>query len=284
MPRLVAPLTVLLSSLALFGLGCSREPSSRTAQQLAELQKKKAAEAAAKKEDKLAPLAVEVVNLDPPYGDEGAERITPDGPCPDGFWALFPTEAPGATPEEKKANEARRPALVDSFKAKKFLVKLRIGSGVTLKPYDAPNGSFTIEVQGTVDCTDARGHVALAWSDTKTESPGEPGAIARSYWVAKPVTFTLPVKTLAEAKAFETENRLAISARVVFTAGKVEVDKKMKKVEKFTDKRPGEETIEYGGGLEDWGAGRLLHGELVGIRVAVDRERKQLLELKGKSP
>jgi hypothetical protein len=258
-----------------------RDAGQRALDQLAELQKKKAADAAAKKEDKLAPLPpLESLKLEAPYNDDGTRRITPDGPCPDGLWALFAREAPGATPDEKKANEANRKALVEALTRTSFMVKLRVGSGVSLKPYDAAKGASAVEVLGSIDCTDAQGRIAIAWADAKAETHGEAGELSQYLWSAPPVVFTVPMKSSLEAKAFETENRIALSARVVFTAGKVEIDKRVKKIEKVTLKGQ-DETVEYGGGLEDWGAGRLLHAELVGIRVATEREKKQLFDLRG---
>ena len=121
-------------------LGCEARDRAgqRALDQLAELQKKKAAEAAAKREDKLAPLApVDGPRLEAPYGDEGSQRVTPDGECPEGLWALFAGAAPGANADEKRANEANRKALADGLRAKQFIVKMRVGSGVVLNPYDA---------------------------------------------------------------------------------------------------------------------------------------------------
>ncbi len=264
-------------------LGCeSRDRAGQRAlDQLAELQKKKAAEAAAKREDKLVPLApIDGPKLDAPYGDEGSQRVTPDADCPEGLWALFAGEAPGSTPDEKKANEANRKSVADGLRAKQFIVKVRVGSGVVLKPYDPARGIFTIEVPGSLDCADARGHIAIAWGDAKPVSRGEPGELGPSYWAAPPVVFTLPMKSMIEAKAFENENRIALSARIVFTAGKAEIDKKLKKIEKVSIKGE-EENVEFGGGTEDWGAGRLLRADLIGIRIATDREKKQLFDMRG---
>lgn len=264
-------------------LGCKGRDSAgdRALAQLEALQKKKAAEAEAKKEDKLAPLVpVESILLDPPYNDQGSTKLAPDAPCPEGFWALFGLEAPGATPEEKKANEANRKSIAEGVRAKQYMVKLRVGSGVALKPFDAPKGIFPVEVVGSIDCTDSRGHIAIAWSDAKPSTHGQPGDLAQWYWDSALVTFSLPMATMVEAKAFENENKVGVSARVVFTLGKAELDKRVRKVEKVST-TVGDEKIEYGGGMEDWGAGRLIHAELLGIRVAIDREKKQLFDLRG---
>jgi hypothetical protein len=282
----------LLSSFLLVTLlACSKGGGggSRATEQLAALKKKQEADAKAKKdkENAPAPLPVEVVKLDPPYDDTQAIAILPDAPCPEGFWALFPGDAPGATPEEKKANAAKRKELAEAARAKRYIVKLRAPAQVVLSPYDAPNGKFTIDVNGTIDCTDGLGRIALAWTDAKAGDPGNSAAKAdadfsQNAWIAQPAHFELPIKSLTEAKEFNDKNRFALSARVAFGLGKVEVDKKIKKVAKVTEKvAAAGETLSFGGGNEDWGAGRLIHADLLGIRVATDREKKQLVE-KGK--
>ncbi|MEW5742743.1 MAG: hypothetical protein AB1938_27755 [Myxococcota bacterium] len=273
-------LTIALGCLGL--VACPDSPSKRTQEQLDALQKKKADAAKAAKEDKPAPLPTEVLRLDPPYDDTQAVVITPDGPCPEGFWALFPGDVPGATPEEKKANAANKKALAEAARSKKYLIRLKGAGFVTLSPYDAPKGRFTIDVKGTIDCTDSMGRVAIAWTDAKAGDPGASAAkegaeVTQNVWMAPPVTFELPITSLAEAKAFNDQNRFGLSARVAFAPGKVEVDKKLKKMPKVTEKAAGE-TLTLGGGTEDWGAGRLLRVELLGIRVATDRDKKQLFD------
>ncbi len=277
MPRLATVVLIL----ALVSSCKGRDAGDRALEQLEALQKKKKADAEAKKEDKLAPLVpVESIVLDPPYNDQGSTKLTPDAACPEGFWALFGLEAPGATPEEKKANEAKRKEIAEGLRAKQYMVKLRVGSGVALKPFDPPKGLFPVEVVGSIDCTDARGRVAIAWGDAKPSTHGQPGDLAQWYWDAPLVTFSLPMQSMVEAKAFENENKIGLSARVVFTLGKAELDKRIRKVEKVSTS-VGDEKIEYGGGMEDWGAGRLLRVDLLGIRVAIDREKKQLFDLRG---
>jgi hypothetical protein len=273
---------LLASLVVIVALGCSKGSSSRTADQLAALQKKKEQEAKEKKKDKLEPLPTEVIKLDPPYDDTQATVIVPDGPCPEGFWALFGGDAPGENPEEKKANAARRKELAEAARARKYIVKLRAPTQVVLSPYDAPQGKFTIDVLGTVDCTDGLGRIAIAWTPPKAGDPGNSAAKAeaefsQNVWMAEPVKFELPIKALTEAKEFNDKNKFGLSARVAFSPGKTEVDKKLKRVARVSEKAAGE-TLTFGGGSEDWGAGRLLKAELIGIRVATDREKKTLLE------
>ncbi len=277
---------LLVSLLVVMVTGCPGS-SSRTQDQLAALQKKKEADARAKKDkdEKLENLPAEVIKLDAPYDDQQATVILPDAACPEGFWALFNGEAPGATPEEKKANAAKRKEVADAVRGKKYIVKLRAPTQVALSPYDAPNGKFSIDVLGTIDCTDAIGRIAIAWTDAKAGDPGNSAAkegaeLTQNIWMAGPVHFELPIKSLTEAKEFNDKNRFGLSARVGFAVGKTDVDKKLKKVAKVSEKAAGE-TLSFGGGSEDWGAGRLIRAELLGVRVATDREKKQLLE-KGK--
>lgn len=269
----------LMVSLCL--LACSREPSKRTQQQLEDLLAKKAAAAKAEREKelKLTPLNVDVVRLEPPWDDGAALVITPDGKCPEGLWALFPKLVPGSTPEEKKANEAQRKTLAESLAKRTFIVKLHAPQMVTLQPFDAPNGRFVIDVAGTIDCTDPTGRIAIAWSDVKAVAPPSDNEVVQNIWQAKPVQLTIPMTGLSEAKAFYEKQRFTVSARVVLTPGKTEIDRKIKHIAKISREALGE-TVGYGGGDEDWGAGPVLHGELVGVRVATDREKTSLAELR----
>ncbi|MBL9037165.1 MAG: hypothetical protein JNG84_01500 [Archangium sp.] len=264
--------------------GCPQERSKRTVEALAELQKKKDAAAKAKNEDKLAPLAEDQVKLAPPFDDASSQRLAADGPCPDGLWALFPGSAPGASPEEKKANEGQRAALAAGLRGKHFMLRFRSGGGITLRPYDAPEGRFPIDVVGTIDCTDAQGRVAIAWTKATagdplaaTQGKAAAGEARQNYWMAESLHFFLPMPSMLDAKAFDKDHRLGLSARVVIRFDKAEVDKKLIKVGKVTQKAA-DTTVGYGGGTEDWGAGRLVHATIVGVRVATDQERTQLIE------
>jgi hypothetical protein len=267
---------VLLLSLA---ASCT-DSNERTKAALEALQQKHAEEAkAAKKTPAAAP--VETLRLPAPYDEADSLVVVPDGPCPDGLWALFPGDAPGSTPDEKKANAAQRTELAQRFATRTLLVKLHAPSTVTLSPYDAPNGRFVIEVAGTVDCTDALGRIALAWTDAKATTPPNSAAkegaeLAQNIWVAPALRYEWPLVSLSEAKAFNEKNRLGLSARVAMTPGKVEVDRKLKKVGKVNEKVAGQ-TLAFGGGTEDWGAGRLLRGTVLGVRLASDREKVELL-------
>lgn len=273
-------------ALCVFLGGCD-DRSKRTEKALSELKAKQEAQKAAAKDDKLVAPAAEVVKLDPPYDDSSTERLNTDGPCPEGLWALFPGDAPGDTPEAKKANAARRKEVAATLEGKRFMVRLRAPDQVTLKPHDAVQGVLPIEVLGSIDCKDALGSVTVAWTAAKAGPPNPSAAKAgaefvQNFWLAPPVAFTLPIKSMSEAKAFQQNNALGLTARVVFTLGKAEVDKKLRKVGKVSEKvEAAGETVGYGGGMEDWGAGRLVRAELVGLRVAVEQEKKQLYELKG---
>jgi hypothetical protein len=241
---------------------------------------KKDAEADAKR---FLPKESETVKLGSPWDD--GKLIASEGACPEGIWALFKGDAPGADKAEKKANEAKRAELVKDLKAQTFMVKLRAPDGVKLKDFDPPKGEFPLEVQGDIECTDSFGHVAITWTQAKAGNPGNSAAkqdadITQNYWMAPAVTFAIPMKSMSEAKEWKNKNAIGLSARVIFKLGKVEVDRKLHKVAKVTEKAQGE-TISIGGGTEDWGAGRLVRVELIGLRVASDHEKNQLFEKKG---
>jgi hypothetical protein len=279
--RIVVSLVLSLGYLA-----CDTSSRSRTEKALAELQQRKELEAKTKREEKLAPLpGADLVALSPPYNDSSSALIVPDGPCPEGLWSLFGGDVPGGSKEEKQANLVRQKSLADGLKDKQFLVRLRGPGQVTLREYDAPKGEFPLEVIGTIDCTDSAGRIALAWTEAKATDPGASAAqlgveITQNVWTAPPVVFALAIKSQVEAKEFKEKNALGLSARVVFKLGKAEIDRKLKKIAKVSEKAAGE-TLGYGGGVEDWGAGRLLHVSLVGIRVAAEREKRQLFEQPG---
>lgn len=284
MRRTIWPLLVLLMPL-LLTVGCKREQSSRTEEQLAALQKRKA-EAAAKAASKpTAAPAAQVTHVAAPYDETQGTILTSDGQCPQGLWALFPGGPPGATPEEKRANQARRAELAQAISASSFLVRLQAPAKVTLLPHDAVNGKFVIEVAGSVDCVDSTGHVTIAWTGAKAvEAPPSAvsgGAEVRpNIWEAPPLTFEIPMKSLSEAKAYYDANRFGLSARVALKLEKGQVDKKLKKVGKMMKAMP-DQTIAYGGGVEDWGAGRLVRATLLGVRVATEQERKELFDCRG---
>ena len=277
---------ILVGGLSLFGCQGQSDSGKRTLDKLKTQEKEKVEK---KRRDEeaatLAPLPTETVQLGTPWDDPSNVVIVPDGQCPAGLWALFNTDPPGADADEKKANKEKKPELSRALREQTFIVKLRSPDQVQLKPYDAPKGEFPLEVLGGIECTDSAGHIAIAWTAAKAGDPGNSAAkedaeITQSMWLAPKIAFTVPVHTLAEAKAFDNKNRLGLSARVVFKLGKTEVDKKLKKIAKVVEKAYGE-TLKIGGGVEDWGAGRLVRAELIGLRVASDKEKTQLFEKRG---
>jgi hypothetical protein len=274
---------VLLCVMSMVACG-GKDSAKRAQQQLDALQKKKEADAkAAKEKENAGPVVPKVVELPAPY--DAKVVIQPDGPCPEGTWALLPGPAPGATPEAKKSNEAARKGLADGLKASPVMIKMRVPQ-VSLSAFDAPKGQFVITVPATIDCVDptTKQRVALTWGEAKAGLPPASAAKEGSesmqhVWQAPPVTFFLPMKTQAEAKAFEMGNRVGLSARVVVRLGRAEVDRKVKKVAKVQEKAHGE-MLSFGGGSEDWGAGPLIRSTLVALRVATGGEKEQLFELR----
>jgi hypothetical protein len=281
MKRLLSMLVVAAPAL----LGCPTESAQkRMEDKIASAQKtleKAKTDRRAKEEAAMAPAPVAPVVLDTYWDSPEYTALISDAPCPPDFWALFPGEAPGANKEEKKANNAKRAPLAKALREKTYVVKLKGPAQVTLQPFDPPTGHFPLEVLGTIDCTDAFGHVAIAWSAAKAITPGNSAAkqdadVTQRIWQADPLKYALPMKSMVEAKDYADKYKGGFSARIVVKLGKVDVDKKVIKTEKVTDK-----DITIGGGMEDWGAGRLMRTELQGIRIAVDREKTPVLEKKG---
>lgn len=281
MKRLLVTLAV--ATLAL--LGCPTESAQkRMEDKIASQQKvleKAKQDRRAKEEAATVPVAVAPVQLESFWDSPEYTALIPDAPCPADFWSLFPGEAPGANKEEKKANNAKRAGLAKALREKTYVVKLKGPAQVTLQPFDAPTGHFPLEVLGTIDCTDAFGHVAIAWSAAKAGAPPNSAAkqdadVTQRMWFAEPLKYALPMKSMVEAKDYADKYKGGFSARIVVKLGKADVDKKIIKTEKVTDK-----DITIGGGMEDWGAGRLMRTELQGIRIAVDREKTSVLEKKG---
>jgi hypothetical protein len=270
---------------ALLTLGLTACPGSGGKKKMEEKQRAlddARAEAKAKKEEK-EPIK-EVISLERPWEDSSYVELRADGPCPPNFWALFNGETPGATKEEKKENAGKRAELAKAAREATYLVKLRGPDAVKLMTYDAPKGVFPLEVIGTIDCTDSIGRVAVAWTAVRAGDPGNSAAkegadVTQNMWIAEPLKYTLPMKGMADAKEFDSKNRLGLSARVFFKLGKTELDRKLKKIPKVTEKAAGE-TLVIGGGTEDWGAGRMVRAEGVGIRIATDKEKTSLIEKK----
>jgi hypothetical protein len=272
-------LPVIVVGAAFLSTGCSNskkraEEKQRALEQAREA--KKNAEAEAGKPAEAGPPPK--VQLEPFWEAASATWIKPDSLCPEGFWALFPGEAPGDTPEEKKKNAARRGELVAQARAATYAVKLRAPSQVKLQEFNAPKGHFPLEVDGSIDCNDTIGRITVAWTAAKAIDPGnsagKDGAeVSQNIWQAPPLQYTLPFSTSAEAKSFSAAHRFDLDTRVLFKLGAAKVDKKMFKTTKVQD---GEVTI--GGANEDWGAGRMVQTSILGVRVATDREKTQLIE------
>ncbi len=284
--RALAPTTCssfrlgLLASVMLLLAGCrdskrETEKKQRSLDVARSEQKAEVAKAAA-------PIKTESVKLEPFWDEAGYLRLGPDQPCPEGMWALFPGEAPGADAAEKKANGAKRAELAKRLRDATFLATLKAPAEVTLKAFDAPKGVFPLDVVGTIDCTDSFGRVAIAWGTAKAVVPPSSAAkqdaeVVQNIWQATPYAFAVPEKTLAAAKEFENKHRFDLRARIVFKLGKVEVDKKIFKTTKVKSNE-----ITIGGGSENWGAGRMVHAEVQGLRVATDQEKTVLIEKRGK--
>ena len=94
-----------------------------------------------------APPKEEAVKLDTFWDDPSYTVIGDQAPCPEGWWALFGGDPPGATKEEQKANLARKPELKKALEAKTFLVHMQSGDEVSVGEYSNAKGEQDINVK-----------------------------------------------------------------------------------------------------------------------------------------
>jgi hypothetical protein len=266
--------TVLLGLLLLGGAACTDQKKKIQEAQKERAAARKALEEADEAKRKAALPKIEPAQLEPFWSDSAYVKVSTGKPCPEGLWALFPqTPGEGAAQE---ANQARRAELLAKVRATTFYAVLPFGTGVTLRKYNPKKKRLTVEVEGVVECFDGAGLFTLAWGQPAkpvgpkgSDDDDEPGTPQR-VWRARPLLFPLPFASAAEAKAFAEKEGLGAEARVVFTLGKVAVDKKVVKTPHPTEDGPsGEDAM-------DWGAGRLVHVNLLGVRVARDHEKVEL--------
>lgn len=260
---------VLLAALAIVAAAaaCTDSKAKVEAAQKARAEAKKALEAAEEAKRNANKPKFEPAKLEPFWDDPAYLRVKIGKPCPDGMWALFP-ETPGEG-AEKEANEARRAELAAKAKEATYVAVLPFDSGVTLRKYNPKKKALTVQVDGVMECFDGLGILAVAWGEpAKAVRPPAPDddeeeqQSQQAVWRAQPLLFPLPFPTAKDAQAFREAGGVGVEARLVFKLGKTEIDKRTKK------------------GEPDWGAGRLIHVELLGVRVATDHEKQLLAEKK----
>lgn len=215
------------------------------------------------------------LKLDPFWADPAYLTLKDDGPCPDGFWALFPLEAPGADAAEKKANEARRAELAARLRAATYVTETL---DVKLGEFDSGKGEIPVTVKGSLDCTDSAGRVTIALAPARPELP-ENRDFGQYQWVADRLAYARPLK-LSEASAFKRTHQTGLGARLVFKLGKAENHKKLERITESPEERAErlKHDIPGGGGIEDWGAGRMIRADVLGTRVAIDKGRTLVVE------
>lgn len=248
-----------------------------------EAQKKRDAEKKAQEDKEAARLKalqpkVDRAKLDSFWDDPSFVKISLGRPCPEGLWSIFPgTPGEGA---EQTRNEAKRAELEEKMKSSTFVVLLAHGNGVTMRKYNPKKKTLTVEVDGLVECYDGLGLLSVAWGqpakpfrppapdDDEEETMTSPQAV----WRAQPLLFPLPFPNAAEATRFRDKAGLGIETRLVFKLGKIDIDRKKLKTEKpLPDAGAVKEEL-------DWGAGRLVHVEMLGVRVGTEFEKTLLAE------
>jgi len=252
-----------LSAVLVLSLGCSSKKKDEERKEVG------AADAGAQ---------VPPLNLSSFWTDSEYVHIRDEARCPLALWPLFPGKAPGADAAEQKKNEADRKELAAALRQKTFVVHLIGPSYVTIGDYDSAKGQVTLSVAGEVDCTDDAGRVTFAFGKPEAQPP-EGRDFGQYVWTAEPLTYPHPVK-MSESRTFQNENRLGLEARVVFALGKAEVHKKLVRNEISAEERAERKKHDIPddtGGMEDWGAGRLLKTRILGVRVASGGGHKELV-------
>ncbi len=274
MTRSAASLVVV--AVLLGGAGCvDGKTKIQEAQKRRDAEKKAAEEQEAARRKANAPK-VDRAQLGAPWDDPSYAKITLGRPCPEGLWSIFPgTPGEGA---EQTANEAKRDALAEKMRATTFVVLLSHGNGVSMRKYNAKKKHLTVEVDGLVECYDGLGLLSVAWGEpAKPFRPPPPDAdeediTPQSVWRAQPLLFPLPFPNAAAATKFRDGDGLGLEARLVFKLGKIDLDKRVLKTSKpLPDAGAVNEQL-------DWGAGRLVHVEVIGVRVGTHFEKTLLAE------
>jgi hypothetical protein len=251
-----------------------------------EAQKKRDAEKKAQEEKEAARLKalqpkVDRAKLDAFWDDPSFLRVALGRPCPEGLWSIFPG-TPGEGDAEIKRNEEKRAEYAEKMKNATFAVLLAHGNGVTMRKYNAKKKTLTVEVDGLVECYDKLGLLSVAWGDpAKPFRPPAPDddeeeamSSPQAVWRAQPLLFPLPFPNAKEANAFRDKQGLGLETRIVFKLGKIDLDKKAQKTEL---------PLPDGGAMKnevDFGAGRLVHVQVLGVRVGTDFEKTLLAEKK----
>jgi hypothetical protein len=253
----------LVLGLGLAGAGCN-DAETRVREQKKRIDaERKAYQEAQEAKRKAAAPKIEVAQLEPFWGDSSYSRIMTGRQCPEGLGGLFPGAPTPA--DEATASKLRNATYVTVHSH---------GIGVTIGRYDPKKKALAVEVDGVVECFDSSGLLTVAWGEpTKPfRQPGDEDedVLAQSVWRARPLKFAVPMRSPAEAKRFSQKEGLGLEARLVYQLGRVDVDSKVKKVPSADEGKP-EDSV-------DWGAGRLIHVTLLGVRLAVDHEKTALIE------
>jgi len=220
----------------------------------------------------------EPIKLEAFWDDPSYTVIRDQAPCPEGWWALFGGDPPGETKEEQKASLAKKPELKKALEARTFLVHLQSGDEVTLGDYSNAKGELDINVKVSILCkSPSLENVAIAFGPVKGMLP--PGRdFGQYFWLGDPVKYPIkmPFSQLAE---FKNKHRLDLDARIVFTPGKVEQHRKLIRSTETAEEKA--ERLKHdipsrAGGMDDWGAGWVMHANIKGVRLAADRGRTEL--------
>jgi hypothetical protein len=252
--------------------GCQNQDKKMEEKQRKRDVEKKGFEVAKEAKQKAAAPKLDRAALDAPWAGPEYLEVGNGTRCPEGLWALFP-EAPGEGPE-REANEAKRAELLQKVKGATFSALLPLGGVVAVGKYNAKKKTLPVRIEGVIACFDGLGLLSFALTHpTKPQrpKPQDTELSPQAVWRARDLIIPLPFESAAAAKEFTSGPGTGLEARVVFTAGEVEVDKKLIKPPKPVEGQPALSDTPV-----DWGAGRLVHVELVGVRIGVDHEKVEV--------
>jgi hypothetical protein len=272
-----SPLALALLALAVLG-GCS-DPKKKAEERQRAIDEARATRA--KDADAPPEKAADSRPKDPFWEASELVPVVNEKQCPEGLWAIFPGPAPGGDTDTRAANEAKRAELAKQLRERRFVARMRGPGEIKLKEYDAPKGHFPLELKGIIDCDDSIGRIAIAFTAPKAIEPPPSalggGAIRQSIWDAPAQQFTYPVQSMSEAKEFKNKHQFGMEAYVIFKLGSTDVHKKLVKVPKVTR---GEVSI--GGSTDDFGAGRMVRGEVEATRIHANPGPVVMVESKGR--
>jgi hypothetical protein len=202
------------------------------------------------------------------WDDPAVTRI--DSSCPDGLWAIIPSYTPGRDEFERRAAEAERDELAGRFEGRRF----RVTRGVELGEYDFARQRYPATIDALSSCRGSGMAITIALSRARVAEHRErEGTVVGIYreWAAEPVATHIEVPEERAAELVRAPEGMlgalrgppALRAEIIFETASARVDRRMHR-----------DAI----GETDIGAGALIQGRVVAIRITNTRTDEILLD------